>query len=182
MTSLALIGCGSAKREVTGNPNYANNQYRTAVLYISNYFKAKREYGERMCDYWYVLSAKHGLRHPFVITRPYDVRLTHSGFKGEDEAPFESIAAWADHVIEQLEEKLTYLENSSGNDAVDEVVILAGRPYVDPLREPLDELDVEPRYPFDDTSGLPEQMKWMSNHTDPSKPVSTRYQAVVAND
>jgi hypothetical protein len=178
-TRLALVGCGKKKREVTGHPNYADNHYRAAVLYTSVYFALKREYAERMCEYWYILSAKHALYHPFCIMKPYDVQLTRSGFAGDDEPAFDSVDAWADAVLEQLQEKLEYLANSSGNDAVDEVVVLAGQAYVEPLRDGLDALDVSVRYPFDRTSGIGEQMGWLNESTDETEPVGPRYQAVV---
>lgn len=178
-TRLALVGCGKQKREVTGHPNYADNHYRAAVLYTSVYFALKREYAERMCEYWYVLSAKHGLYHPFCIMKPYDVQLTQSGFAGDDDPEFDTVDAWADAVLKQLDDKLEYLANSDGNDAVDEIVVLAGRAYVEPLRDGLEALDVAVRYPFDSTSGIGEQMAWLDKATDETEPVSPRYQAVV---
>jgi hypothetical protein len=177
---LALVGCGKAKREVTGNPNHANNQYRAAALYASVYFRLKREYAERMCDYWRILSAKHGLYHPFCIMRPYDVQLTPSGFEGDDEPLFESVDAWAEAVLGDVDEMLRYCER--GNDTVDEIVVLAGRAYADPLRDRLAELDADVHYPFDATSGIGEQMGWLKAHTDSEASVSVRYETLFDAD
>lgn len=181
-TRFALVGCGKQKQSVDGNPQHANNHYRAANLYTSTYFALKREYAERMCEYWYILSAKHGLYHPFCIMKPYDIQLTRSGFGGDDPARFATVEAWGNRVLQQLEERLEYLANSDGNDAVDEIVVLAGQAYVEPLRDGLEALDVAVRYPFDSTSGIGEQMGWLNESTDETEPVSPRYQAVVRGE
>ena len=176
---MTLVGCGKAKREVSGNPNYANNQHVAAKLYTSTYFRKKREYAAHMGEYWRILSAKAGLYHPYCTLKPYDVALTPSGFAPADEAPFDSVEAWAADVIESLDETLSYLE-SSNNRGVDEIVVLAGKPYVDPLREGFRDLTMQHpglrvRLPFEQTSGIGEQMSWLTEATDTTRPVNTRY-------
>jgi hypothetical protein len=177
-----LVGCGKKKREVTGHPNYADNQYRAAALYASIYFRLKREFAERMCEHWRILSAKHGLYHPFCIMQPYDVRLTASGFEGDGEPNYDSVESWADAVLEELAERLVSIAASDGSEPVDEIVLLAGRAYTDPLRDGLAELDVDVRYPFDDTDGVGEQMGWLKEHTDTEAPTGTRYAALFDDD
>ena len=49
---------------------------------------------------------------------------------------------------------------------VDRLEVLAGRRYVDPIRELLDGLDCEVVYPFDadDLNGIGDQMSWLKQH------------------
>ncbi|MEA3339465.1 MAG: hypothetical protein U9R15_05810 [Chloroflexota bacterium] len=45
-------------------------------LYQGTLFRLASAYAERLCDEWYVLSAKHGLVHPDTILKPYDAALS----------------------------------------------------------------------------------------------------------
>ena len=178
-TRYVYVGCGSAKRELDGHPNHSENQYVAADLYTSNYFKLKREYAERMGRTWSILSAKYGLIDPWALCPPYDVRLTASGFAGEDDALFDTIDEWGQSVMESIEAEITYAERSISEDTVDEIVVLAGKNYVNPIRDELEELgteyDVDVRFPFDKTNGIGEQMGWLKENTDTSLSVRTRY-------
>jgi hypothetical protein len=64
---IALVGCGSAKRD---EPRPAKH------LYSSGYFTLKRRYAEQHCDDWRILSAKHRLLGPDREIPPYDASLT----------------------------------------------------------------------------------------------------------
>ena len=44
-------------------------------LYQGRLFRLASAYAERMCDEWYILSAKHGLVHPNTILKPYNMSL-----------------------------------------------------------------------------------------------------------
>ncbi len=131
MTKLVLVGCGAAKRD---------EAVEARNLYTSNYFALKRRYAERSGE-WRVLSAEHGLVHPETVLEPYDTVV--------DDLDTEETEAWAEDVTDDLRELV---------DAVDEVVVLAGASYIDPLREFFSRADVRVRYPFADTGGIGEQM------------------------
>lgn len=63
---VALVACSSLK---LGRPAPA------ASLYSSPLFKKSREWAERFCDEWRILSAKHGLVRPEDVLSPYDLAL-----------------------------------------------------------------------------------------------------------
>ena len=177
-----LVGCGKAKRE-------GNGQYTAANLYTSNYSMLKREYAERMSDFWNILSAKHGLLAPLDKVEPYDV--TMSDYPLDDESvPFQTIDEWAEDVLDSIEDLVYFRSRTSnpmiGETAIDQIVMLAGRPYLEPLRDGLAEIaaeyDVEIWYPFDETSGIGEQMGWLKEHTDEDAPVSDTYASIFHED
>lgn len=183
MTRIAYIGCGKAKHEITGHPNQAENQYCCGALYTSNYFRMKREYAERMCDHWRVLTAKFGTLDPWCATTPYDVRLTRRGFEGDDEPRYPTVDEWAEHVLESIDDSARYHEKHAAHDPITEIVVLAGKAYVEPIREGLIELgdahSFEIAFPFDGTSGLSEQVAWLRDNTDPAAPVGSTYASVM---
>lgn len=183
---LTYVGCGKAKREIDGHPYHDKNQFHAADLYTSNYFRLKREYAERMSYSWSILSAKHGTLNPFVRCKPYDVQLTSSGFAGEGGPVFETVEDWAFDVAEETEASLNYFENCDAHPPIEQIVVLAGKAYVDPLREDLIEVagwfDVEVQFPFDETSGIGDQMAWLKEHTDPSRSVGARYEYIFADE
>jgi hypothetical protein len=100
---IGLVACGKKKQP---HMNIAK------WLYTGDLFKKASAYCERHYDKWYILSAKHGLLHPFKLTEPYDQTLV-----GENKAGKES---WAQMVYEQLQE--LGLEN-------EEFFIHAGKDY-----------------------------------------------------
>lgn len=66
MTRIGLVGCVKGK---------AATPAPASELYTSALFRGRREYVERTCDAWYVLSAKHGLVEPDRILEPYEQTL-----------------------------------------------------------------------------------------------------------
>lgn len=140
--TVVLVGCGSAKRD---EPAPARD------LYTSTYFRLKREYAETVGDAWYVLSAEHGVVPPDRVLEPYDLSAADLTSEGRDE--------WARDVVDALEGRV-------GPD--DELVVLAGRDYVLPLRRrglsfarPLEGL------------GIGEQMGWLREQVDAAAGEST---------
>lgn len=143
-STAVLVGCGSAKRDGLAA---ARN------LYTSNYFKKKRAYAQAVGDDWRILSAKHRLFDPDRWLRPYDLSM----------ADVEDPEHWARIVGGQL-----YPWLDVEFDGQVEVVVLAGRDYTDPLRPVLEELNIDARYPFDDTDGIGEQLAWLTEAVDTS--------------
>ncbi|MFC4553621.1 MULTISPECIES: DUF6884 domain-containing protein [Halorussus] len=141
-TTLALVGCGSTKREQLAP---------ASDLYTSTYFAKKRAYAETYADEWRILSAEHGLVHPDAVHEPYDASLNSrlDAYIGDD-----AVSVWAESVSHDLTSLL---------DGVDEIVILAGRDYSDPLADYLATAPPTVRYPFEGLGGLPGQMKWLTD-------------------
>lgn len=69
---VGLVGCVKKK---LGQPAPA------AELYVSPLFRLRREYVERRCDKWLILSALHGVLDPTTVIEPYDVTLTRMGVR-----------------------------------------------------------------------------------------------------
>jgi hypothetical protein len=149
VTAIALVGCGSAKRQMAG--------CQARNLYTSTYFSQKRVFAETLCDGWYILSAKHGLLDPLERIGYYDVSL-------EDFSITERYQ-WGHDVLDELVD-----QEAEGST----VILLAGRTYVDVLPDGLEErFDV--RDPFAETSGIGEQNAWLSQavkRQDPFLPVA----------
>ena len=103
MAHIGLISCASKKRATSA---------RSMDLYDSALFAKARAFVEQYCDYWFILSAKHGLLVPDHIINPYEETLkTKSALERQE---------WSQHVWQAL---CSYL--SSG----DKVTILAGERY-----------------------------------------------------
>jgi hypothetical protein len=83
------VGCVKAKR-ATASP--------AEDLYASTLFTGRRRYVERTCDWWFVLSAKHGLLEPAALVEPYDETLKT---KGRLER-----RRWSEFILEQLDDVL----------------------------------------------------------------------------
>jgi hypothetical protein len=139
--TLVIVGCGAAKRDT---------EAPAKDLYTSTYFAKKRAYAETIGDDWQVLSAEYGLvPHDFVI-KPYET-----------------------HIDDLDDRELDLLAHSVGMDLInlcarkefDEVRVLAGRSYLDPLRE-REAFATAPatvRFPLQeaDCGGIGEQMQWL---------------------
>lgn len=141
---VVLIGCGSNKM-VTAGPVEAGD------LYTSTYFDLKRQYAER-ADLGYVLSAKYGMIHLEEAAETYERTI--------DDVEAE---LWAAGIIAKLARIVEYRMR---HDDVEDVTVevLAGRDYVEPLREILEWGEgYAVRFPFDDTAGIGEQMGWLSD-------------------
>ena len=175
---LTLVGCGNAKVDLSDREA---ETIPAAKLYSSSYFRLKREYAERQSDSWLILSALHGLLSPWEPIESYDVSLTRSGFSGRDEPRYASIDHWATAVDLDLCDVIEALFPD-----LDELVVLAGQAYVEPLRPALEAIcdrhDVTLWLPFDQTSGIGEQMAWLKEHTDRSRSVSQQYRRVFADE
>ena len=84
---IGLVSCVKTKRDEPAPPKN---------LYTSAYFNKMRSYAERYHDYWWILSAKHGLLDPDgEPIEPYDETLTGARVAEKRE--------WAEEVAEQLE-------------------------------------------------------------------------------
>lgn len=151
MKRIVLVGCGDAKRDC--------KQCEAKDLYTSSYFTVKRNYAEELGDEWLVLSATGPLLHDELV-EPYDLQIDGGEFKGESEPNHDDVEAWANDVALVVD----YLAQEY--DEAVEIVVLAGADYVNPIRERLNSFVPYHstiryvRYPFDDTSGMFEQMSW----------------------
>lgn len=164
--TLVLVGCGAAKQATT---------VPARELYTSNYFGLKREYAETVGDSWAIMSALYGAIEPDEPTAPYDVTIGDYPLDDEQRVEHATVDEWAGAVLADVEQRLR--ERDGGKSAPDRVVILAGRSYVDPIRDELDrtaaECGVETVYPFDDTSGIGEQMGWLREQIEAVESAST---------
>ncbi len=82
---IGLVGCVKTKATVA---------MPAQDLYLSTLFKGRREFVERSCDEWWILSALHGLVNPLTVISPYDVAL-----KGASSA---ERRRWAEFVLESI--------------------------------------------------------------------------------
>lgn len=136
---VAIVGCGSKKWDVDVEvPIYR--------LYTSAYFEKKRSYAETCCDRWYVLSAKYGLVGPRYPAEPYDLSV--------DDLDGKELDQWVGDVDIELSREI---------DARDTVVFLAGQRYFEPLADVLEEYVWDLERPFQETSGIGEQMAWLAD-------------------
>ena len=114
--TLVVVGCGAAKRD---GPTVAKD------LYTSTYFQKKREFAEQRGDFWQILSAEHGLISPELEVAPYDTTISDLTDGELDQLAHEvgmDLIDWmAAHEID--------------GETVDEIIVLAGKSYIDPLRE-----------------------------------------------
>ena len=164
--TLVLVGCGAAKQATT---------VPARELYTSNYFGLKREYAETVGDSWAILSALYGVVEPDESTAPYDVTIDDYPLDNEQRVDHATVEEWAGEVLVDVKQRLR--ERDGDRSALDQVVILAGRSYVEPIRDELDrraaECGVETVYPFDDTSGIGEQMGWLRERIEAVESAST---------
>jgi hypothetical protein len=63
---VGLISCGAKK---------LGHAVPAADLYVGGFFRLSREWAERHCDSYYILSGKHGLLHPTETVMPYTMYL-----------------------------------------------------------------------------------------------------------
>ncbi|QZP37098.1 DUF6884 domain-containing protein [Halobaculum magnesiiphilum] len=140
-----LVGCGAAKRD---------ERSEARDLYTSTYFAKKRAYAETVGDEWAILSAEHGLVEPDAEIDPYETHI--------DDLDDHRLNQLAHRIGMELIEWLV----ARGADTGDEIIVLAGRSYVDPLRErETFHAGIEPSvsFPFEqlDLGGIGEQMSWL---------------------
>ena len=106
MTEVVLVSCSKSKLD---------GIYRAADLYEpSRIFRKRREFGRQRGDYWGVLSGKYGYLRPWDIVPAYEMHRK------------ERSDVWAAFVLRDLVPNLGYWD-------ADQVTILAGKRYVDPL-------------------------------------------------
>ncbi|OBF56732.1 hypothetical protein A5756_10600 [Mycobacterium sp. 852002-53434_SCH5985345] len=104
MTRIGLVGCVKGK-SATPAPAWE--------LYTSALFRGRREYVERTCDAWYVLSAKYGLVEPGRILEPYEQTLKSVSRQARRE--------WSRQVVSALRQRVgslngTVAEIHAGNE------------------------------------------------------------------
>lgn len=86
---IGLVGCVATKRD---GPAPAKE------LYVSPLFTGRRNWVERSCKEWFVLSALHGLVHPDTVVAPYDQALANASLQERQD--------WAARVLAQVDEIL----------------------------------------------------------------------------
>jgi len=112
----ALVGCTKRKRD---EPAQAGDLYDESPL-----FRRRRRIARDHAGLWGILSAEHGFVHPATELEPYNTHIRDVDTE-----------AWSAEVLSDLADLVG---------AGDRVVILAGaQDYVDPVRAPLRELDVD---------------------------------------
>jgi len=144
----ALVGCGKSKKD---------GYYPARELYDSTYFRFKRDYVERYCENYSILSAGHGVFPPDEMLGTYDISIQDLE---EHEPGFE---LYHQDVFEHL--------SIQDWNVYDEFLVLAGRAYIEPIQDLLDEFEdcyprLKLRYPFEETSGIGEQMSWLREKID----------------
>ncbi|MFD1599330.1 DUF6884 domain-containing protein [Halobellus rarus] len=146
--TLVIVGCGAAKRD---------EPTRAADLYTSTYFAKKREYAETIGDEWLILSAEHALVTPDRELDPYETSI--------DDLDEDRLDALAHTVGMSL---IDWIANEVGKGVeIEEIIVLAGRSYLDPLRERESfSSGIDPTVTFplqtNDLGGIGEQMGWLS--------------------
>jgi hypothetical protein len=93
---VGLVGCVK-KKEARALP--------ARDLYNSPLFRGRREYVERSCDEWFILSALHGVVSPDDVIEPYDITLT-------TRSTFER-RRWSERVVSELEVRLGELSGTA---------------------------------------------------------------------
>jgi hypothetical protein len=149
-----IVGCGKSKREFAC-------KVPIWKLYDSDYFQKKYRYAELFAaDLGIsILSAEHGLVEPRTYVDHYDTTLRDLSREETEE--------WAADVAHDL-------RAFPARDWYDDVVILAGRDYVEPLAEPLERLIDESMMVFDpffNLGGIGTQKQWLKKSIDARDPL-----------
>jgi len=157
----ALVGCGQQKQE--------SRNVMAKDLYTSNYFQLKREYAETCCYSWTILSAKFGCITPNCHVDHYDVTL--DDYPNPDDAEFRTLDEWSESVQQSLHDTFSYLFNDPSHPDEYELVVLCGQQYIDEIWLELQDVEflrmnVELRFPFEETGGIGEQMGWLRARID----------------
>jgi len=114
-------------------------------LYDSVLFTKSREFVERCCDSWFILSAKHGLVEPTEILEPYEETLNTKSRRERDD--------WANRVWASLRRLLK---------PDDRITILAGERYRERLVPLIKEHGCRVEVPMQGL-GIGRQLQWLSN-------------------
>lgn len=145
LRQFALVGCSSSK-----NPGVlpAREKYDTDS---SPYWKWKRAFGETVADRYWILSAEYGVLAPTQYIGDYDRSLSDMNA--------EETEAWAREVGGSIKYEESFWQKHEGGELksrwYDEIVVVAGQSYVNPIRGVLDGLPVDVRYLFEDDDGNP---------------------------
>jgi len=134
---LAIVGCGKKKK---------SGKHPAEDLYTSQYFKSKKEYANEKAFTWFVLSAEYGLIQHKEEIESYDTTI-----KDVDEEE------WSKLVEKQFEHFMDFFD--SFEEEIEEIIILAGQDYIEPIKPLLKESPYPVSYPFDETNGIGEQLK-----------------------
>lgn len=137
-----VIGCGQNKI-VTSEPVPAED------LYVSTYFDKKSKAADEIIDQFggdkYILSAKHGAIAAKERIHTYDMKI--------DDKTGREKERWSNVVSQKLS-------------SYDTVVIYAGKKYREGVRRKLENSSVTVISPFDDTSGIGEQLSLLNEVID----------------
>lgn len=158
MTKLVIVGCGSAKRDRNLDTQTLQvDRFAAKDLYTSTYFAKKRDYAETIGDHWMILSALHGLIPPNEQIKPYDISI--------DNLDDEQLEAWIHRVWRVL------LEWVCSHEDVEEIVVLAGKSYIEPLQEgEVFSAGIQPRVTFPlqqpGFEGFGDQMHWLKERVE----------------
>ena len=98
-------------------------------------------------DFWFILSAKHGLLPPDKIIEPYN--LTLKNMSSEEKK------LWADKVYESLK---PYIDVNTS------ITFLAGKEYQQHLLERIKQIGCEIQTPLEGLI-LGKRMQWLDKHT-----------------
>lgn len=135
MATIGLISCVSKKHS---HATLARNLYKSPL------FKKTRDYVDKNCDSWYILSAKYGLVEPDNVIEPYDETLnTKSRMERKQ---------WAKKVWDVLN-----LHLHPG----DQVILLAGEKYREFLVPHLINYECIIKIPLEGL-GIGKQLQWLS--------------------
>jgi hypothetical protein len=135
MATVGLLSCASRKR---------SEPCKASELYDSSLFRKAREFVQKHCDCWYILSAKYGLVEPARVIGPYQETLNA---KSRSERQ-----SWAQKVLAELRPRLR---------AGDRVIVLAGQRYREFLVSALLQHGCDVQVPLEGMR-IGRQLQWLS--------------------
>ncbi len=115
MTRYGIIACSKSKN----GENNKDRQFRAENLYDSWLFNGRVSAVKNHCDEWCIMSAKHGHLAPSDKVSWYDLAI--------DSLPYEDRLDRANDVVDNIPPE------------TEEVMVLMGRTYFEPLEEVLPE-------------------------------------------
>jgi len=147
---VALVGCGASKVDTDAPVPAAN-------LYDSNYFKLKREYARQTCDAWVIISAEHGVLSPDEEIEPYQASLDPSSedYIGDYEA-----GKWSVRTSRSISTMFSFWNLNTT------AVLLMGSNYLEHIEDPAFSSIRHTEYPFEDTTGMGDQMGMLRKEID----------------
>lgn len=134
MAKICLVACVSLK---------SNRAMKAKDLYISPLFKKAREFAEKNCDQWYILSAEYGLVEPDKEIEPYDKTLKDMSRQERQE--------WSQKILDNLNNII---------EPNDEVTFIAGLLYRQYLVPSLLEKGNKIHIPLEG-KGIGKQLQWL---------------------